>query len=61
MDTHCPSPGRWSDEQGRPYFAMELVRGVPITDYANQAKLETDARLALFLQVCGAASPLTDE
>ena len=39
---------------GRPYFAMELVRGLPITEFCDQAKLSTDERLELFLQVCGA-------
>jgi serine/threonine protein kinase/WD40 repeat protein len=39
---------------GRPYFAMELVRGVPITDYCDQNNLSTRARLDLFMQVCRA-------
>ena len=29
-------------EQGRPYFVMELVKGIPITDYCNREKLDTD-------------------
>ncbi len=41
-------------EQGRPFFVMELVRGVPITQYCDQAKLGVTARLELFVQVCGA-------
>jgi serine/threonine protein kinase len=41
-------------ESGRPYFAMELVRGVKITDYCDQNSLTTSARLNLFIQVCGA-------
>jgi serine/threonine protein kinase len=39
---------------GRPYFVMELVRGVRITDYCNDKKLPTRRRLELFLQVCQA-------
>jgi len=39
---------------GRPYFVMELVRGVKITDYCDQQNLSTAARLALFTQVCHA-------
>ena len=37
---------------GRPYFAMELVTGEPITDHAERCQLDLDARLGLFLQVC---------
>jgi len=39
---------------GRPYFVMELVRGVPITDYCDHANLSTRERLELFIQVCRA-------
>jgi serine/threonine protein kinase/WD40 repeat protein len=39
---------------GRPYFVMELVRGVPITDYCDQNHLSVHARLDLFVQVCHA-------
>ena len=39
---------------GRPYFAMELVRGIKITDYCDQAKLSTGERLRLFISVCNA-------
>lgn len=41
-------------EAGRPYFVMELVRGVPITQYCDQARLSTRERLELFVQVCQA-------
>jgi serine/threonine protein kinase len=41
-------------ETGRPYFVMELVRGLKITDYCDEAKLSTRARLDLFMQVCQA-------
>jgi serine/threonine protein kinase len=41
-------------ESGRPYFVMELVAGVKITDYCDQNALPTRARLELFVQVCDA-------
>ena len=41
-------------ESGRPYFVMELVRGVKITEYCDQHLLATDERLRLFAQVCQA-------
>jgi eukaryotic-like serine/threonine-protein kinase len=41
-------------DNGRPYFVMELVRGIKITDYCDQNKLSTDERLGLFTQVCNA-------
>jgi eukaryotic-like serine/threonine-protein kinase len=41
-------------ETGRPYFVMELVRGVKITDYCDEASLSTRERLDLFIQVCHA-------
>ncbi|MEO0480483.1 MAG: tetratricopeptide repeat protein [Planctomycetota bacterium] len=40
--------------QGRPYFVMELVRGVPITDYCDQARIGLRERLDLFARVCEA-------
>jgi eukaryotic-like serine/threonine-protein kinase len=39
-------------ETGRPYFVMELVKGMPITNYCDQEKLDTKARLDLFIKVC---------
>ncbi len=39
---------------GRPYFVMELVKGVPITDYCDQARLGLRERLELFTKVCEA-------
>jgi WD40 repeat protein/serine/threonine protein kinase/Tfp pilus assembly protein PilF len=39
---------------GRPYFVMELVRGIPITDYCDQNNLPVHERLELFVQVCHA-------
>jgi serine/threonine protein kinase/tetratricopeptide (TPR) repeat protein len=41
-------------EHGRPFFVMELVRGIKITEYCDQANLPTAERLALFIQVCQA-------
>ena len=41
-------------DKGRPYFVMELVRGVKITDYCDQNGLSTRERLLLFVQVCQA-------
>ena len=41
-------------ETGRPYFVMELVTGVSITEYCDTNNLSTKERLALFIQVCNA-------
>ncbi len=41
-------------ETGRPYFVMELVRGIRITDYCDQNNLSTQQRLDLFIKVCHA-------
>ncbi|MEJ0091746.1 MAG: tetratricopeptide repeat protein [Limisphaerales bacterium] len=41
-------------ESGRPYFVMELIRGVKITEYCDQNCLITEERLNLFIQVCRA-------
>src|SRR6185312_14331551 len=41
-------------DSGRPYFVMELVKGVPITDYCDQNNLPPRQRLELFVQVCHA-------
>ena len=38
-------------DRGRPYFVMELVRGIRITDYCDQHRLATEDRLRLFIQV----------
>ncbi len=43
-----------STDRGRPYFVMELVRGVPITEYCDQNRLSTRKRLELFIAVCSA-------
>src|SRR6202790_254074 len=39
---------------GRPYFVMELVRGLSVTEYCDQARLPAERRLRLFAQVCRA-------
>jgi serine/threonine protein kinase len=41
-------------EAGRPYFVMELVKGIAITKYCNQNHLSLNARLELFVQICHA-------
>jgi len=41
-------------ETGRPYFVMEMVTGVSITEYCDANNLSTKDRLALFVQVCNA-------
>ncbi len=41
-------------DTGRPYFVMELVRGIPITDYCDQNNLPPIHRLNLFIDVCQA-------
>ena len=41
-------------DDGTPYFAMELVQGMPITDYCDQERLSIVDRLQLFVQVCRA-------
>jgi eukaryotic-like serine/threonine-protein kinase len=38
--------------QGQPYFVMEYVPGVPITDYCDAKKLKVQERVELFIQVC---------
>jgi tetratricopeptide (TPR) repeat protein len=43
-----------STGSGRPYFVMELVRGIKITDYCDQNNLPTRERLDLFIKVCQA-------
>src|SRR5437879_13915729 len=41
-------------DSGRPYFVMELVRGIPITEYCDQNQLTPRERLELFVSVCQA-------
>jgi len=42
------------DRNGEPYLVSEYVEGVPIAEYCDSKKLNTKARIALFLEVCGA-------
>jgi len=41
-------------DQGRPFFVMELVKGIPVTRYCDENKLNTRQRLDLFIQICQA-------
>ncbi len=41
-------------DTGRPYFVMDLVRGIPITQYCDEARLSPRERLELFLPLCQA-------
>ncbi|MEJ2583426.1 MAG: serine/threonine-protein kinase, partial [Acidobacteriota bacterium] len=41
-----------STDDGRPFFAMEYVRGVPLTEYCDAQRLSTHERLKLFVKVC---------
>ncbi len=43
-----------STEGGRPYFAMEYFKGLPITEYCDRHRLRIEERLGLFVQVCQA-------
>ncbi len=43
-----------STHTGRPYFVMELVKGIPITEYCDKNRLSTRERLELFIVVCQA-------
>src|SRR5262249_24928176 len=41
-------------ESGRPFFVMELIHGIKITEYCDQHSVTTEERLNLFVQVCQA-------
>ncbi len=41
-------------EQGRPYFAMEYVNGIPLTEYCDKRRVRMPERLTLFIRVCDA-------
>jgi len=41
-----------SDANGRPYFVMDYIRGIPISDYCDRNHLSTTQRLNLVIQVC---------
>ncbi len=47
---HVYDAGRTED--GRPFFAMEFINGLPLTDYCDREKSTLEERLHLFLQVC---------
>ena len=51
---HRQGPRRGRGRDGRPYFVMELIEGVPITDYCDEARLSPRERLELFIPVCQA-------
>ena len=42
------------DDDGQPFFAMELVRGVPLTEYVREQNVPRRARLELFGRICDA-------
>ena len=50
----APSPQSQVPHTGRPYFVMELVKGIAITKYCDEKHLPLRARLELFVQVCQA-------
>ena len=41
-------------ENGRPFVVMEYVKGIPLTDYCDQARLPLKERLQLFVPICAA-------
>ena len=41
-------------EDGRPYFAMEYVKGIPLTDYCDLHRVPTAQRIELFIKLCDA-------
>jgi eukaryotic-like serine/threonine-protein kinase len=43
-----------STEGGRPFFVMELVKGIPVTEYCDRHRLDLPERLTLFRQICSA-------
>ncbi len=43
-----------STDSGAPFFVMELVKGIPLTEYCDQHRLSVTDRLTLFAQICGA-------
>jgi serine/threonine protein kinase/tetratricopeptide (TPR) repeat protein len=54
LDGGCIGPLPDGRGSGRPYFVMELVKGLPITDYCDQAECTPRERLELFVDVCSA-------
>src|SRR5882724_3180962 len=54
QDNLSPVSCNLSPTAGRPYFVMELVRGLPVTEYCDKARLSPRQRLELFIDVCHA-------
>jgi non-specific serine/threonine protein kinase/serine/threonine-protein kinase len=54
LDNRCASQAQPDLRSGRPYFVMELVKGVPITTYCDEMRLTVKERLNLFIPVCQA-------
>ncbi len=52
--TTPPSPPYQGGAVGRPFFLMELVKGVPITEYCDRKHVTPKERLELFIPVCQA-------
>jgi serine/threonine-protein kinase len=48
------APPSYTGGSQRPFFVMELVRGIPITDFCDRERHTTRERLQLFIGVCGA-------
>jgi len=40
-------------DQGEPYFGMEFIAGLPLTDYCDEHRLSLPARIAVFQKICG--------
>lgn len=59
-DLNHPNIARLLDggqtEDGRPYIVMEYIDGIPLVQYCDQRRLDIDARLDLFRQVCSAVA-----
>jgi eukaryotic-like serine/threonine-protein kinase len=47
-------------EDGRPFFAMEFIEGLPLTDFARQERLDLAGRLRLMVEVCSAVQHAHD-
>jgi serine/threonine protein kinase len=47
-------------DEGLPFFAMEYVEGLPITEFCDQRRLGIEERLQLFQKVCSAVSYIHD-
>jgi serine/threonine protein kinase/Flp pilus assembly protein TadD len=56
LSSLIPHPSSLSSSlrTGRPFFVMELVKGVPLTEFCDEHKLSIAERLHLFMQICGA-------